>query len=77
MRSGAALRPDLGDRRRLAPGGRRELQPRPRREPALLEVRGTVTWREGDAVGIALDPAVVGHDASIHRALRSFLDARK
>ncbi|HEY0781967.1 MAG TPA: cyclic nucleotide-binding domain-containing protein [Thermoanaerobaculia bacterium] len=45
-------------------------------EPPLLAVRGIVSWREGDTVGIAFDPGVIGDGAPIHRALRKFLDGK-
>jgi CRP-like cAMP-binding protein len=46
-------------------------------EPGILEVRGTVTWREGDTVGIAFGPEAAGNAVLIQRALRRFLDARR
>jgi CRP-like cAMP-binding protein len=45
-------------------------------EPPLLEVEGIVSWREGDSVGIAFDPAIIGDGHAIHRALRRFLDRK-
>lgn len=44
------------------------------REPDLLKVTGTVTWREKDNVGIAFGPEAAGDAALIHRTLRKFLD---
>jgi CRP-like cAMP-binding protein len=46
-------------------------------EPDILEVRGTVTWREGDTVGIAFDPEAAPDALLVQRALRRFLDARR
>lgn len=46
-------------------------------EPDILEVRGTVTWREGDTIGIAFGPEAAGNAVMIQRALRRFLDARR
>jgi CRP-like cAMP-binding protein len=46
-------------------------------EPALLDVHGRVSWREGDHAGIAFDPATIGDARRIYRALRSFLDANR
>jgi hypothetical protein len=46
-------------------------------EPGILDVRGTITWREGDTVGIAFDPEVVTNPVMIQRALRRFLDGRR
>lgn len=47
------------------------------REEAILEVTGTVTWKEGDTVGIAFDPDVAGDPHRIHRVVRRFLDSRR
>jgi CRP-like cAMP-binding protein len=44
------------------------------REPDLLHVSGTVTWREADNVGIAFGPEAAGNAPLIHRALRRFLN---
>lgn len=46
-------------------------------EEPILEVTGTVTWKEGDTVGIAFDPDVAGDPNLIHRAIRRFLDSRR
>jgi len=46
-------------------------------EPSILRVTGVVTWREGDAVGIAFDADTAGNAPLIQRVLRRFLDARK
>jgi CRP-like cAMP-binding protein len=46
-------------------------------EPGVLDVSGTVTWREGDMVGIAFVPEAVTNPATIQRALRRFLDSRR
>ncbi len=46
-------------------------------EPDILDVSGTVTWREGDTVGIAFDPQEAGNATLINRALRRFLDGRR
>jgi CRP-like cAMP-binding protein len=43
----------------------------------FFDVSGTVTWREGDTVGIAFDAEASGNAALIHRALRRFLDGRR
>jgi len=48
-----------------------------RQEPALLNVQGTISWREGDAVGIAFDPGTAGNAGLLQRVLRSFLDAKR
>ena len=45
-------------------------------EPPILDVSGTVTWREGDTVGIAFGPESAGNADLVHRALRQFLDRR-
>ncbi|HKV07806.1 MAG TPA: cyclic nucleotide-binding domain-containing protein [Thermoanaerobaculia bacterium] len=45
-------------------------------EPDILTVSGTVTWREGETVGIAFGPEAAGNAALVHRALRRFLDKR-
>jgi CRP-like cAMP-binding protein len=44
-------------------------------EPAILDVSGTITWHEGETVGIAFGPEAAGNAALIHRVLRRFLDA--
>ena len=46
-------------------------------EPDILEVHGTVTWREGDTVGIAFGPEAAGNAALINRALRRFMDGKR
>lgn len=48
----------------------------PRGQAPILEVSGTVTWREGDAAGVAFDALQPGEEAVIYRALRRFLDVR-
>ena len=44
-------------------------------EEPVLEVTGTVTWKEGDTIGIAFDPDVAGDPNRIHRVVRRFLTA--
>lgn len=46
-------------------------------EEPILEVMGTVTWKEGDTIGIAFDPDVAGDPNRIHRVIRRFLDSRR
>lgn len=46
-------------------------------DPALLEIAGSVTWRQGDAVGISFVDAELEDPAVIHRLVRSFLDAQR
>lgn len=46
-------------------------------EPAILEVEGAVTWREGNTVGVAFGPQAAGNAVVIQRALRRFLDSRR
>jgi CRP-like cAMP-binding protein len=46
-------------------------------EPSILRVAGAVTWREGDAVGIAFDNDTAGNAPLIQRVLRRFLDSRR
>jgi CRP-like cAMP-binding protein len=46
-------------------------------EPAILDVEGAITWREGDTVGIAFGPQAAGNAVVIQRALRRFLDSRR
>ena len=46
-------------------------------EPAILDCSGTITWREGDTVGIAFGPEAAGNASLIQRALRRFLDSRR
>ena len=48
----------------------------PRGQAPILDVAGTVTWREGDAAGVAFDALQPGEEAIIYRALRRFLDVR-
>lgn len=43
--------------------------------PVVLEAAGTVTWREGDSIGIAFDPDRSFDPMLIHRAIRTFLDS--
>jgi CRP/FNR family transcriptional regulator, cyclic AMP receptor protein len=45
-------------------------------EPNILAVSGTITWREGDTVGIAFGPEAAGNASLVHRTLRRFLDKR-
>lgn len=45
----------------------------PADEPGILHGEGTISWREGDTVGLAFAPSVAGDDTRIQRALRSFL----
>jgi CRP/FNR family transcriptional regulator, cyclic AMP receptor protein len=49
----------------------------PPSEPAILDVTGSVTWREGDTVGIAFGPEAAGDAALIQQVLRRFLDGRR
>jgi CRP-like cAMP-binding protein len=46
-------------------------------EPDILDVAGSVTWREGDTVGIAFGPEDAGNALVVQRALRRFLDSRR
>lgn len=46
-------------------------------EPEILNVSGTVTWREGDTVGIAFGAQEAGNATVINRALRRFLSGRR
>jgi CRP-like cAMP-binding protein len=46
-------------------------------EPDILNVAGSVTWREGDTVGIAFGPEAAGNALIVQRALRRFLDSRR
>ena len=46
-------------------------------EAAILDVSGSITWREGDTVGIAFGPEAAGNAALIQRVLRRFLDSRR
>ncbi len=47
------------------------------RDPEILDVQGTISWREGDAVGIALDAATSGDGSEIQNALSRFLEKRR
>jgi CRP-like cAMP-binding protein len=46
-------------------------------ELSILPVTGEITWREGDAVGIAFESDAAGNAPLIQRVLRKFLDARR
>lgn len=46
-------------------------------EPAILDVSGTITWREGDTTGIAFGPEAAGNALLVQRALRRFLEGRR
>lgn len=46
-------------------------------EAPVLRVVGVITWREGDAAGIAFGPDTAGDAALIHRIVRTFLESRK
>src|SRR3954462_2107798 len=46
-------------------------------EPTILEVSGSVSWREGDTVGIAFGPEAAGDPALINRTLRRFMEGRR
>ncbi len=46
-------------------------------EPAILDVNGNVSWREGDTVGIAFGPEAAGDPALINRILRRFMEGRR
>jgi len=48
-----------------------------RDEPAILDVSGTITWREGDTIGIAFGPEAAGNALLVQRALRRFLEGRR
>lgn len=43
-------------------------------EDNILEVSGSITWREGDTIGIAFGPEAAGNAALVQRALRKFLE---
>jgi CRP/FNR family cyclic AMP-dependent transcriptional regulator len=60
----------------LPKGQRTQFALAPRGQPPILDVAGTVTWREGDAAGVAFDALRPGEEAIIYRALRRFLDVR-
>ena len=57
-------------------GQRTQFALAPRGQSPILDVAGTVTWREGDAAGVAFDALRPGEEAIIYRALRRFLDIR-
>jgi CRP/FNR family cyclic AMP-dependent transcriptional regulator len=57
-------------------GQRTQFSLAPRGQSPILDVAGTVTWREGDAAGVAFDALRPGEEAIIYRALRRFLDIR-
>jgi len=44
--------------------------------PSILDVSGTIAWREGDTAGIAFGPEAAGNARLVHRALRTFLDEK-
>lgn len=46
-------------------------------EVPILEVAGSVTWKEGATVGIAFDPEVSTDPNRIYRVVRTFLDNRR
>ena len=46
-------------------------------EPAILDVSGTITWREGETIGIAFGPEAAGNALLVQRALRRFLEGRR
>ncbi len=46
-------------------------------EPGILDVSGTVTWREGETVGIAFGPEAAGDPVLVNRALRRFMAGRR
>lgn len=46
-------------------------------EPGILDVSGTVTWREGETVGIAFGPEAAGDPILVNRALRRFMEGRR
>lgn len=43
-------------------------------EPGILDVHGTVAWREGDTVGIAFAPEAAVTAVQIQRVLRRFME---
>lgn len=47
------------------------------RDPNILDVQGTISWREGDTVGIALDPETSGDGTEVQNALARFLEKRR
>jgi CRP-like cAMP-binding protein len=57
-------------------GQRVQLGLAPRGQASILDMVGTVSWRDGDASGVAFDPLRPGEEALIYRALRRFLDIR-
>ena len=46
-------------------------------EPGILDVSGTVSWREGETVGIAFGPEAAGDPVLVNRALRRFMEGRR
>ena len=46
-------------------------------EPGILDIHGTVTWREGETVGIAFGPQEAGDATLVNRALRRFMEGRR
>ena len=46
-------------------------------EPTILDIAGSVSWRQGDLVGISFVDAELEDPAVIHRVVRSFLDAQR
>ncbi|HSS50787.1 MAG TPA: cyclic nucleotide-binding domain-containing protein [Thermoanaerobaculia bacterium] len=46
-------------------------------ESTILGVNGSVSWREGDTVGIAFAPEAAGDPVLINRALRRFMEGRR
>jgi CRP-like cAMP-binding protein len=46
-------------------------------EEPVLEVSGTVTWKEESTIGIAFDPELVNDPNRTHRVVRRFLDSRR
>jgi CRP-like cAMP-binding protein len=46
-------------------------------ELTILGVNGSVSWREGDTVGIAFAPEAAGDPVLINRTLRRFMEGRR
>lgn len=46
-------------------------------EPTILDVNGSVSWREGETVGVAFAPEAAGDPVLINRALRRFMEGRR
>lgn len=46
-------------------------------EPGILEVDGTIMWREDDTIGIAFTGGTLGDATLVYRALRRFLDSKR